>query len=248
LALPELEKASKDKHPAVRRTALQAIYAAFPKREGAYEAYSKAYDEELKWRILNHYKNDLKAALASLTKSLQVGNALDRKVAANDLGNLGEDAVPAVPALLKALATSELDVRLAVLRALESIRMPDAAHLTPLLEDPEPKIRDATIEAIGAARKAGSDALDGIVGCLTDPNEDVRDQARWTVTDLGARGVAALVRGLARNPAIRLGSLRALAEMESEAQAAIPAITKLLDDSDEKIRDAARKALDEIDR
>jgi len=214
LAMTELEKAALDPHPAVRRTALQAIYAADPKRPGAYAAYQKAYDEEQKWRVLDHYDHDVEAALASLSKGLREGNENSRAVAANSLANLGADARPAVPALIAALKDPSIDVRSSVLGALAEIRVPDPTPLIPSLQDKEAEIREAAVSAIGRALTLDGKALIAIAQRLADEAEDVKVQARWTLEGLGA-----------------------------SAEPAIATLRKLLRDPDESVRDAARMAL-----
>jgi len=197
LALKELELATKDKNPAVRRTALQAIYAADPKRPGAYDAYTKAYDEEQKWRTLRHYNNDLTAAIKSLTRLLKTGSALTRSVAADDLGDLGRDARPAISALIAALQDPENKVRGSVLRALAEIRIFDPAPILPLMKDPDSEIREEAVRAVGKSELLDCAALDAIVARLIDSVADVRTEARWALEDLKGAAVPALIRGLA---------------------------------------------------
>jgi len=246
LAIEELEVASRDKHPAVRRTALQAIYAAYPKRPGAYEAYDKAYDDEQRWRILDHYKHDLNAALAALTQGLKVGREINRVVAANALGNLGEAARPALPALLEATKDPAVAVRAASLLALAEVRMLDPTPILPLLKAKEPSIRDAAVEAVGRARKLTDVALDGMVALLADDVEGVCDQASWTLEEIGEAAVDALLRGIARDKKLRVAALETLGAIGPAAAGAIGSITTLCADTDEDVREAARAALEAI--
>jgi len=119
--------------------------------------------------------------IPELTKALTNGYGQVRSSAASHLGNLGEQAKPAVPALIKSLNDGDAEVRVRVINALVRIH-PDTAILLPVLisslDDKSPVVRQEAGIALGRLGNDAEPAKAKLVKCLEDEDERVRDIAR----------------------------------------------------------------------
>lgn len=146
-------------------------------------------------------------AIPPLTKALHDGNPSVRREAANVLASmkwspenvqekvhfycLREDwkelaklQGAAVPALLKALASTDPQMRSESARTLGKIRDPRAVpQLIKAVKDPRPDVRIRAVEALG---EIGDDrAKPPLVDVLNDPHHQVRMEAAWALSKLG---------------------------------------------------------------
>ncbi|MDN5338915.1 MAG: hypothetical protein PWQ30_24 [Euryarchaeota archaeon] len=146
-------------------------------------------------------------AIPPLTKALHDGNPSVRREAANVLASmkwspenvqekvhfycLREDwkelaklQGAAVPALLKALASTDPQMRSESARTLGKIRDPRAVpQLIKAVKDPRPDVRIRAVEALG---EIGDDrAKPPLVDVLNDPHHQVRMEAAWALGKLG---------------------------------------------------------------
>jgi outer membrane protein assembly factor BamB len=127
--------------------------------------------------------------------------------AARALGSLGEKASPSVPALVKALAHREPDVRLYAAEALASIGPKAAgatANLAKALRDPIPGVRWAACEALAGIGPAAAPAVPQLIEALADETLFVRLCAAGALGSVGPKAKSALeaLRAAARDPAL----------------------------------------------
>ena len=143
-----------------------------------------------------------------------------RDAAAYALGEIGAAAAPAVPALIAGLSDPERVARTAALQALG--RIGDVAAVDPiaaLLESDETPVRVLAAEALGRFGPGAAPAVPALVRALGDLSPAVR---RWSAEALGRVGAKA------------------------RTTSALKALTKLLDDRERPVADAARAALDRV--
>lgn len=83
--------------------------------------------------------------------------------------------------IIKALSTDNIEVRLAVIKALGEVGDENAMHqLISLLKDPDPTIRTAVLEALGTMGNGRS--LEFIKQLWNnDSDEQVREKAKWAI-------------------------------------------------------------------
>ncbi len=171
-------------------------------------------------------------------------------VAAELLGTLGEEALPAVPALIHALRAGEPGVRGICAIALGRIGDGAAAAVTPLLEatsDPDARVRVAA--AIGYCGVTGDRVR--MLPIVIDGALSGEDAARFIAVNacrvFGEPAIALLTARLGAVEApVRAAAARALGELGPQARTARPAIYELLKDPDAAVRASAEAALDSI--
>jgi HEAT repeat protein len=143
-----------------------------------------------------------------------------REASARLLGQLGKDAVSAVPTLGKALAAKEIEIRRGAASALAQI---------------------------GAGAK---DALPDLEKAVKDKDKTVRVNAIFAIGTMGkdaAHAVAVLVPCLKENQIeVRLAAIRALGNIGPDAKDAVKLLLDASRESQADIRDAAKEALEKI--
>jgi HEAT repeat protein len=175
----------------------------------------------------------------------------------------------AAAALEKALGDESVRVRVAAARALH-VNQPQPAKglvvLAAALTDGDPLVRAAAAEGIGWMWWEAKDAVPALVAALGDVDAWPRICAAEALGRIGdERGIEplaallsaadqrvdaarALARGISTGAegSTRLTALAALATMGPAAAKAVPIIEPLLQDGDEKVRNAAASALKQI--
>jgi len=171
-------------------------------------------------------------------------------VAAELLGSLGEQALPAVPALIHALRAGEPGVRGICAIALGRVGDGAAQAITPLLEatsDPDARVRVAA--AIGYCGVTGDRIR--MLPIVIEGALSGEDAARFVAVNacrvFGEPAISSLTARLgAEETPIRAAAARALGEVGPQARTARPALYELLKDPDSSVRAAAEAALDSI--
>jgi putative membrane-bound dehydrogenase-like protein len=119
------------------------------------------------------------AASAALAELLRGPSTLNRRVAAEALGRIGDRA--AIPALLEALADPAADDRFlhhALTYAL--IQIGDPAGTAGALGSSDPRVRRAALMALDQMDGGGLDPVE-TAARLADPDADVREAAAWII-------------------------------------------------------------------
>jgi len=166
-----------------------------------------------------------------------------RRTAAAELINVPRKE--AIPLVAKALADSDLEVRLAAVIVAARIRMTEAGDLlVPWLTDPSPALREAACEFF--AKVPESRLVKVLARSLGDSDPRVRVAA---VRALGASAspdaVAPLLARLDdSNSKVRLGVARALARL-GDKRAITPLVSKVQDEASE-VRQAVVRTLGEL--
>ncbi len=115
-------------------------------------------------------------AVPRLTELLRQADPGTRYLAAKALGQLGDEAESALPALLEALRADDMFLRAGVTGALIEIGPPAVPGLTQALFDPQSAVKRAACKALG---KIGSErAVPALKFSLRDGNPGVRRFAR----------------------------------------------------------------------
>jgi HEAT repeat protein len=147
-------------------------------------------------RILGFLRGNARAAVGALTLALERDTSLDfRKSVIHALSEIGPEAAPAVPALVRILRQGPDDHREAVLQALCSIGEPARIAAPAVLEALERGSTDVRAQA--AAAVAGlclgpEEALPSLLSALESPDDLVRAAAARALCVMGDDGISAL--------------------------------------------------------
>jgi HEAT repeat protein len=141
------------------------------------------------------------AEVRELIANLQNADSDVRRAAARELGELGTEAQPAVPALSKALRDRDTFVRRYAAEALGKIgpgAKPAIGELSLLLNDERREVQLAAIDALG---QMGPASIQALISAVKDPN---------------------------KHPAIRRKAAQGLGRIGLPARGAVPALTDIL--------------------
>ncbi|NLB00605.1 MAG: HEAT repeat domain-containing protein [Methanomicrobiales archaeon] len=211
-------------------------------------------------------------AVEPLTASLRSGSVDVRWMAAVTLGDIGDPT--AIPALIDALDDEDTYVRSRAALALGAIGEPARTEIIAALSSGSEHIRQSAVMALG--RLGDESSIPPLIEALSDPDNEVRRQARSALGDIGKPAIPPLVGAL--------GSENELLWRETIAafgligKPAIPALTmafrhgdnlrirmgairalgaigdhrsadilnRALEDDEVEVREAAREALDDL--
>lgn len=201
------------------------------------------------------------AALGMLREAAERdGRALDLLVQA--LGNpdepLGRPAATAligygsksVGPLLKALESPQSAIRAGALYALSGIEKLNDSALPALLkslDDEEEEVRWSAVRVLAQMRRSGEQIIAALVPLLSDEVASVRSWAALALSRFRERAVAA-VRPVLKQPLTRAqeAACRALALIGPAALPAAPDLGPLLRETNEALRTAANRVLDQV--
>jgi HEAT repeat protein/S1-C subfamily serine protease len=192
----------------------------------------------------------MRGSLTDLVKGLESQDPRTRTRAAEALGEMGEGAKNAIPALLKLLVDPDDFTRRTALAALNKIGVPaksDVRLLAEALNGTTPEVRRY---AAGALAKMGPDArgaLQELLSALNDSDAHVRQAAAQAIGGFGAeykdRAASALEPLLGDGDHdVRIAAAAALANFYSSARD-IAGMRKLMKHQDPGVRAAAAKGL-----
>ena len=180
--------------------------------------------------------------------------------ALGELKDLGLDAAPAVPQLMRLLDVRDHDTRLAAVNVLEAIGKDAAAAIPKLVERLDegelPRIStelpatDVGVHAAFALGEIGKDAVPFLTACLANKRSAVRSNAACALAMMGsdAQGAAtALIGRLTdRDWLVRQCAAEALGSIRAEPHRVIPALVGSLKDENLNVRRFAAAALGAI--
>jgi HEAT repeat protein len=159
-----------------------------------------------------------------------------------------------VRALAQALEDPKVEVRLAAVDALETLRddaAPASARLAWALTDPDRFVRWSAARTLGRmspSKVNTAEVVKYLAGMLSDPDLDLRLIAAESLERYGPAAKAA-VPALARvtikgDAEIRRAAIHALVGIGTDAESAVPNIGMALENPDVRVRRAAAEALD----
>lgn len=234
-AVPALLDGLKSPDAAARSQAARGLGQIGPEAKAAVAPLAAALkDKDLGVRAaaaqaLVRLEQEARPEVKALTEALQNSSPDVRALAAEALGRLAPDAQAAVPALAKALKDSSPGVRWQCADALWRLG-PDAKEAVPALveamrrpskEEADGRYRHKVIEALGAMREKGMEAVPALAQLLDS--------------------------GVAAGDPLQLTLVRALASIGPEARAAVPTLTAKLNCEDNYLRYLVADALGRID-
>ena len=132
-------------------------------------------------------------AVPKLTALLRQADPGTRFLAAKALGQIGDEAESALPALFDALRDTDMFLRAGVAGALIKIGYPAVPGLTRALLDPNRAVKRAACKALG---KIGSErAVPALIWSLNDGNAGVRKLAREALERIDSPEARLALRG-----------------------------------------------------
>jgi HEAT repeat protein len=166
------------------------------------------------------------------------------------LSKIGTNALPAV---MKALESPEMQTRRQATRALATIRAPRdemVPLLLKMLKDREPACRVQAAQVLGTSGLPNPTMVAGLVGALDDSATEVRVAAIQGLRQghrMAARALPDLLRCLDdSSPLVRQSAAEALGAFGTQAKPALPRLIQAADDQEEKVRVAATGAISSI--
>lgn len=198
--------------------------------------------------VLPRLVGDGEQVVAALTHRLTADDSDRVKVeVARSLGQLGEAAASAGPALVRLVKTGGADIRTEALRAVLHVRPPELADaLTAGLHDVEPEVRVLASAGWRMATAIPEEAVAALVEALHDPEVQVRANAAFAVglmDPIPAEAVPLLADCMGGGD-VGLRMNAALALQAAPGRAAAVALRPLLQDDNPRLRlIAARREL-----
>jgi HEAT repeat protein len=220
----------------------------------------KDTDQNVRFSAVNALQRipgDIKDALPALVPMLKDGTPFQRRSVVLALGRVGE---PAVPTLIGLLKEPDNFTRGAAVQALQMVG-PNAKKAVPILSDMV--LQDSYVlarrNAVAAIAAIEPDKLNDVFARVKKSNDqNVRLTAYQALYfRVGKKGVAAALPAKIALPHlidatkdsfanIRLIGVQGLASLGADAKDAVPAVTALLDDPDQRVRTQAQVTLNQI--
>jgi HEAT repeat protein len=173
------------------------------------------------------------------------------------IGQLGDKAAAAVPALSAALSDPNPEARREVLLAFAGIGAEASsaqAVVLKALNDPEPRVRHAAAYAVGRMGERAKGAAPQLRAELESSDPVLRVASAWALVHVSARPdqvasvvLPILIHGLRNeNSAVRRGSAEALGRLGKAGLGAEAALKSAARDPDESVRKNALEALEKM--
>ena len=257
-AVPALTRALEDKAIDVRVAAAQALGAIGPEARSAVPALDRALDDSA--GIVTYSAAEALGSIKGPAVEV-LARRLDQPaflpLAAAVLGNIGPEAAPAVPALVRHLGTQEPESQLEVLLAIGSIGPKAAPAATkPLLELLKSAEGRAKRGAVYALAKIGAKEVTPQLQEGVRQSDDPLFQrtCAWALVTLDPENaeyvelaLPRLMAGLSDEmPLIRKECAIAIQKIGPEAKAAVPELVRALETSDPEVQAEILDALAKI--
>jgi len=187
-------------------------------------------------------------SMADLIAALKSGDESSRLTAIDSIGQEGEKAADAVPALTALLEDPSPIVRAHAVRSLGEIgaaAKPAVPALAKLISDSDETVRQRVIVALRRIRPDPKIAVPLFVKLMEDPDPAVRIRALRALSSTGKEAVPFLIEVLKDKKTAYWAAL-ALNQIGPDAQEAVPALTELLGDKRPEVRREAILTLAEI--
>jgi predicted Ser/Thr protein kinase len=188
-----------------------------------------------------------------LLQSLSAPDVATRWRAAEALGNLGQEAEPAVAALTSALRDRSPDVRWRAAEALGKIGAPAASavpSVAVLLRDPDDLVRGEAAKALGRFGAAAGPAVSTLAEGLLHPQVSFRREVAKALALIGPEAheaVPALTAALRdKDKFVRMHAARALGNIGPAARSALTALTTASRDPEDLVARQAKESLKKV--
>jgi HEAT repeat protein len=247
-----------DTDPKVRSKAALALgqigSAAVPELIIALRNPDKYVRREAVWALAK-IGPEAGSAVFALAKVLRDTDAPVRKGAARALGQVGREAQAAIPLLIEALKNSDLLFCRLVAWALGKIGASAVPALMRALNHPDKYVRREAVWALGHIGPESRSAIGILITILKNPPLYLpptlggdREGGPLSVTrKAGPNQETELVFLTSiRDARLRAYAAHALGQIGPEAHSAVPALTAVLADANDKVAAAAARALDQI--
>lgn len=156
-----------------------------------------------------------------------------RREAAGALGNIGADAAPAVPVLIRLLSDTSQGVRCNAAESLGEIGPAARAAVPALIKalgDRDETVRSFAVSSLGKIRPPSRGAIAALIRALGDSEAIVRCNAAWALRDLGpAAEPAAEALGQALSDKDKSVAEAAAMALAGIGPGAAPAVPQLID-------------------
>lgn len=190
------------------------------------------------------------AETRALLERLRLGRKDERVDALLELGDRREDATHVVPPLAESLRDASEDVRLRAAEALGKFgaaAVPAQAALIGALDGPDMVATEAA-KSLGKLGSGAREAPPALGRALQRSDVYLRREAAKALARFGPGAVPALralteALGADRDKIVRLNAAQALGAIGSQAQEAVPALRRALDDKESLVAVKAREAL-----
>lgn len=250
-ALSALRSALADENPDVRVAVVQALHRIGPKAQGTLIEAAAAKDPVVRKearRILSFQGGD---KLTTLQKALEHPYAKVRWSAAILLGDMENEAAPAVTDLAIALKDQDADVRQAAARALHKIgpRIADPPVIKALgealLANKEwPQVQFEVAKTLGSFGEKSARASADLISLLGSKEKQAQQAGVNALHQIGVAAIPAMRNALSSAPwQAKIWVARVLRSMGKKASSAIPALVDALADNDLDVR---KEVLDAI--
>lgn len=185
--------------------------------------------------------------LAGMLSPKQETSPENRAALARLLGNLKQEAAPALEGLVAAAAEDESpNVRGACLVAISQIAPAEEAlpAYRAGLADKEPSVRLVAAARLRQAGKAAAPAKRELAEALEDADPAVREAAAEALVLIGKEAVSAISKHLdSKLPPTRQLSIACLGKIGKDAKSALPLVEKRLTDEDPDVRKVAEAVM-----
>lgn len=191
----------KDSNGDLLRRAASVLYAIGPEAKDAIPTLSEVLLDEgrggmLRGEAAYALSGMGRASIEPLTNALERGDKVGRSEALRGLRNLGKDAEPALPALVKALRDKDDSVRRGALEVLTAIGRPSAPSVLAILDETNDEdLRERAVEALGKIGAEAKEAFTALVRIVENRSAPMhlRAAAARAVASFGLEGIPVLI-------------------------------------------------------
>lgn len=177
-----------------------------------------------------------------------------RRLAIQTLGELGDSAKSAVPALAKILESNpRKELKLATLAALSEMGKSARSavpQLTKALKDNDEMVRMGAAKVLGNIGSPAKDAMPTLIEALDDPSKRVRVRVISAIANFGAEAkpaISELIQSLnAPDHDVRIAAILAFGKLGTEAKPAVSFLAQALEDPDAEVRTKTATTLGSI--
>jgi HEAT repeat protein len=234
----------------LRKGAAHGLAAVGPPAEPAVPALGLALhsgEMELRWEAGLALGHIGKPAVRVLAPALASNNPHIRHCAVSGLNVMGEDALPAAPALLKALEDKN-GIAVSAAACLAKLGTNVVPFLTNEMANPDPLLRQRATHGLGVVHPARGLLVPPLLAMLHDKDPACRVQALREFSMLGLPNptmVSACAAALDDpSPEVRLAAVQALGQARFHAALVTPKLKAALADESAPVRAAAARLLD----